>query len=301
MQILTFDTSALNALSNDTESAALVAGINAAYRVRLCGSSVDEILATQNEQTRNRLLSICPQLLAVGDCTWPFNWIVEKLIAGFERAPGFDWKALNVRSIEYEDEISRRETMTQEFVRQQHAELSAAKRRLAGILDSARPTVEASFAAGAPRPQSFREFLQMAQGTFWYYAGRLYKRGGGAQTGDQRLQEFVKTCPPFQAMVLAAAMFVYGRCVRGAQLPESRRADRLDILMAIYLPYCDLFVTNDRKQEACLRDIASEADIDSVVVPYNRLRDSLASIGTAFRAKCGTLMTQWRHETNLHG
>ena len=79
-------------------------------------------------------------------------------------------------------------------------------------------------------------------------------------------------------MVLASMMFLYGRCVREENVPGSHRADRLDVLMAIYLPYCDVFVTNDPKQGTCLREIASEADIDALVLAYERFRTSLVAL-----------------------
>jgi len=102
-----FDTSGLNALLDDPDSGTLVEGIKAGYRVRLCGSSVDEILGTTDDVRRNRLLDLCCKLLAVGTCSWPFNWIVEKQIASFDRSAEFDWKDLDVESAEYQEEISR--------------------------------------------------------------------------------------------------------------------------------------------------------------------------------------------------
>jgi hypothetical protein len=118
----------------------------------------------------------------------------------------------------------------------------------------------------------------MAQGTFWNFAREEYNRGGGQAPGDEPLRRFVKACPPFQAMVLAIMMLLYGRCVREDNIPGSYRADRLDVLMATYLPYCDAFVTKDSKQETCLREIASEADIDASVSKYGRFRTGLAAL-----------------------
>ena len=134
------------------------------------------------------------------------------------------------------------------------------------MFDSERPAIEAFFAPG------------MAQGAFRNIARGHYNRAGGRAQDVEALRRFVKACPPFQAMVLASMMFLYGRCVREENVPGSHRADRLDVLMAIYLPYCDVFVTNDPKQGTCLREIASEADIDALVLAYERFRTSLVAL-----------------------
>jgi hypothetical protein len=274
---LMFDTSGLNAFLDDQASDALVQGIKAGYRVRLCGSSADELFATSGQTRRNKLLDLCCKLLAVGECTWPFNWIIEKQIASFDHSGDFDWKSLDVKSAGYEEEISRRERLTVEVVEQQRIALFEAKKQLAALFDSERPVIEAFFAPGVRRPQDFHQFLGMAQGTFWNFARGHYNRAGGKSQDDGALRRFVKACPPFQAMLLAIMMFLYGRCVKKENVPGSYRAGRLDVLMATYLPYCDILVTKDSKQEICLREIASEADIDASVLEYGRFRNVLVA------------------------
>ncbi len=43
-------------------------------------------------------------------------------------------------------------------------------------------------------------------------------------------------------------------------------ADRNDLMMSVYLPYCEYFLSNDREQIKSLREVASTAAIDAEVL-----------------------------------
>jgi hypothetical protein len=67
--------------------------------------------------------------------------------------------------------------------------------------------------------------------------------------------------------VSCAAQFQYG-------LPERKekaeyKAGRLDLFMATYLPYCDLFVTGDEGRENALSVIATEVGVSTRVMSYS--------------------------------
>ena len=92
------------------------------------------------------------------------------------------------------------------------------------------------------------------------------------------MRDFAERCPPFQMMVMAAVKAQYERAI--VEKPRGKkRAGRLDLLMAIYLPYCRVFVTHDSDQEACLRDIAAVAHLDTEILSYTEFRSRL--LGTA--------------------
>jgi hypothetical protein len=50
--------------------------------------------------------------------------------------------------------------------------------------------------------------------------------------------------------------------------PPKKRAGRNDQMMAVYLPYCDRFVTRDKKQLERLRDVSAEAKLNCEVSSY---------------------------------
>jgi len=48
-----------------------------------------------------------------------------------------------------------------------------------------------------------------------------------------------------------------------------KRAGRNDQMMAVYLPYCDRFVTREKKQLERLRDVSAEAKLNCEVSSYD--------------------------------
>jgi hypothetical protein len=45
--------------------------------------------------------------------------------------------------------------------------------------------------------------------------------------------------------------------------------------MAVYLPYCDVFVTRDAEQESCLRELTKHIGIDTEVLAFDAFTDEL--------------------------
>jgi hypothetical protein len=54
-------------------------------------------------------------------------------------------------------------------------------------------------------------------------------------------------------------------------LGEKFKAGGNDLFMSIYLPYCDKFVTAEKKgeQEKCLREVASLVNLETKIVSYD--------------------------------
>jgi len=49
----------------------------------------------------------------------------------------------------------------------------------------------------------------------------------------------------------------------------------MDLFAAIYLPYCDVYVTGDVEQMGCLIEVASLAGLSTDVVHYHEFRAKL--------------------------
>ena len=60
---LIFDTSGINCLADDADSAALIAGLQSGFHVRLTFTSICEIIANTNGVRRQVLLAVCKRLL----------------------------------------------------------------------------------------------------------------------------------------------------------------------------------------------------------------------------------------------
>jgi len=77
---------------------------------------------------------------------------------------------------------------------------------------------------------------------------------------DAVLKTFLDLCPPMRAIVYAFELTHYDRSLR-KEKALSYKAGRNDQMMAVYLPYCDQFLTDDKQQHRCLTEVASRAGI----------------------------------------
>ena len=109
----------------------------------------------------------------------------------------------------------------------------------------------------------------------WAYGDLLYGKVAKKSYDETTIRAFYGDCPPFRALAVGLCAAQYERCVRDLRCGESLRAGRVDTFMATYLPCCDHFVTNDRKQLALLRAAASEANITVSVWSYSEFRNTL--------------------------
>lgn len=276
---LVFDTSVINQLTAENDFPALAAGLTAAYFIRLTGSNIGELVATTRSEKREQLLDTCQRLLASGECIDPFNWIVEKHTKAFDQNPRqYDWKKVNVYNCAIEQEVIRRAFIGDELARQEKEGATEAKGSFEKIFCSPRPAFDKTFSRGTERPTTFADFvtrLQKPGGAFWTGYGQwLYARNIKDEPDEAKVRDFAARCPPFLMMVLAAVMAQYRRAI--VETPKRRkRAGRVDLLMSVYLPYCRVFVTHDDDQEACLREMAAVADLDTEIFSYRDFRSRL--------------------------
>ena len=280
--ILALDTSSINKLTADPEFTVLVAGLITGYHIRLNGSNIAEIAATQNAEKRERLLDTCQRLLIQGDCIDPFNWIVEKHTKRFDANPtDYDWKRVNVTNRVFEKEVTDRGSLNDEMARQEKTSAEEAKKQFEELFCSMRPGFDKIFAKGTKRPETFADFVKVLQkpgGAFWtVYGQKFYARNVGDKPDEAKIRDFAGRCPPFLMMILAAVMAQYKRAIVSTP-PSKKRAGRVDLLTGVYLPYCHIFVTDDRDHARCLRDMGAVAGLETEVLWYRSFRDRLVCI-----------------------
>lgn len=90
---LIFDTTGINRFAEDrTLADPLIAGLSSGYIVRVTATNVEESIATDNPDKRNRLLEVCKELIKGdgGEIIRPFHRITEGLVAEFERSGKVD-------------------------------------------------------------------------------------------------------------------------------------------------------------------------------------------------------------------
>jgi len=282
---LTFDSSAINRLTEDKESDVLIAAVKTAYFVRLTATNVDELIATpkkkligpptEKRKKRDALLKTCGDLLTVGECIFPHHFISDALVMDYQNHGQSNWQTLKIRSRHYEDLISRPELVKELSISQRNfgkRTQSAFARTFAGLGRKLERLFKKRI---VKRPASFAELLsilQVPKGAFWQFAAVFYKHGAKRKPGEAKIRKFIAACPPFHAFVLSLVMAEYGYSVRDHKALGSYRAGRSDLLSALYLPYCDIFVSDDKVQLRCLPEIAGVCYPSVEILRYKDFR-----------------------------
>jgi hypothetical protein len=278
---LSVDCSAINRLTEDKESDVLTAAIKTAYYVRLTATNFDEVIATPKKKLltigkkkirkRDALLDTCGKLLSSGECIFPYHWISDILVRDYQKHRKSNWQSLRLRSRDYEDQIARRDLVGQLSVEQRNF-AKRSQKQFAKVFDGLGRKLEKLFVEGKiKRPNSFGKLLailQVPKGAFWSIAAVFYKHGAKRKPSEAKLRKFIKACPPFHAFVLSVVMAEYGYGVRERKAHGSYRAGKFDLLSALYLPYCDIFVTDDVRQLRCLPEIAATVKLSVEILKY---------------------------------
>jgi hypothetical protein len=281
--ILSFDTSALNHLTDDDNLDSCIAAIQSGYEVRLPELATGEIYANTKFQRRKALYEVCRKLLTNGYCISPPHWLISSLAKCHHRDPiTFDWSNVPWRIRADEEQICASTILDDERLATSQWENQK----------NSKEDFEAGFKRGSSRgggglgPWNDWIKRQEQNGELLAVATNLYQRAlsydqntGGlrvdqtVELGEEESGKFVNSCPPFRALVYAYAMTAYDRgCTQRPSGEPEYDAGRNDQLMSVYLPYCDKFITADGSQELCLREIARAASIATEVLSYSDFR-----------------------------
>jgi len=277
--VLTFDTSVHNRLVDDGEkSDSIFARLKDGYFVRLAGLAIEEIIATPDRSERAALLQGFSRLrCGAHDCLLPNNELLRQLIRAHESdGAKFDWRSVNVTSPEYASGTSDHDLIADDQLsEQQRLHLMEQKKAFEKPFSDLRPKLDKILRKHKePHPLSFREVLPQIRpegGLVCGFAKALYERGGWSSLSDVSIGDFMDRCPPFRAAVYGLLLAWYDRSLGDRHNREKFQAGRIDIFMAVYLPYCDQFITAEEhgEQERCLQEVAFAADINTHVRSYD--------------------------------
>lgn len=132
-----------------------------------------------------------------------------------------------------------------------------------------RPKLDAILAENpSKRPANYRDAVSIAKldgGVLCGMGRELYRYVAGSEPAEAEMRTFMEVRPPFR---VACYGLIAGWSHGALRVQDGKpMAGRNDLFMAVYLPYCDRFVTGDWPQEKSLREIAAEAcvpcDVDS--------------------------------------
>lgn len=270
------DTSTVNALADDRDREALIAGLRSGYFVRFPFTTVSEVVATTSGARRKHLLRVCRRLLlSAGDCIEPHGEIIKAMVARFEKSQPLDLTHVDPRMEEAENEILRAENFDDELATMEREEGRAHNKVFVGVYSDAKAAFDELATSGIKMPCDVAELVSQLQqgGAFWTLARNLYERVATIPADDATIKRFYADCEPFRALMIAIFAAQFDRCIRPSTEGPSLKSGRNDTFMATCLPYCDQFVTNDAGQFACYREVVFLAGLDVTVRSFEEFRN----------------------------
>ena len=272
-----FDTRGVNQLEDGgAQSEPLMKAMECGFKVLLPAMTVDEILSTPATKNPRRevLVARCQRLLVSGQCLWPPHWILQQLISEHFKNPLlFDWTKTEMRARVYERAIIERDFIDELCV-QQRKEQFELEKRFEKMWTELRPKLDQILAQEpSKRPTSYRDAVGIATaegGILWGIGTELYRYVTGSTLTEVEIKRFMEVCPPFRVACYALVLSWYVGALKLRLPEENSPAGRNDLMMAVYLPYCDRFIADESSQGTSLREIAAEASINCDVLTFEQ-------------------------------
>jgi hypothetical protein len=276
-----FETSAINGLADDKDKTPILRSLGFAYYAWIPETVVSEVVADPELQRRSSRLTVFNMLRNDGNCISPFNWIIEQHSRSWRLDPGnYNWRAQDIVLRALEDELAHPELLNSLSEKTLESQRKA-ENQFAELFDSARPAFQKIFSAGAQRPP-VREVVSKLladDGAYMSIGAGFVERVTSKRPTEQETKSFVRHCPPFNALLVGLCVAQYDRCIRGDREPWiAWKAGRHDMFSAVYLPYCDVFVTRDEPQQEGLTEVASITGLNVSVETYKTFKRRLFGI-----------------------
>jgi hypothetical protein len=283
-KILICDASGINWLLNDSESETLTPKLKERYRVRITQTNLVELSATKDAATRARLLDLCQELLQAGDTIVPYHSIIERMAECHARyKERFSWTDVDVRDHATAAEIVERQfVMCDVIAAETRCDNEERNQEFLQIFRDAQQKFEARLAGQLDDlPETVNELIAILKdnGTFWKHAAGMYEKANFISISDRDIRGFIRRCPPFHAAGLVSAVAQFQYAFPPRRRPSLYKAGRLDLFVAPYLAYADVFVTNDGGQASALRAIGKEVGLPVRVLDYSDFKKKLLADG----------------------
>ena len=280
-QTLSFDTSGINRLIDPrVDRTAALAAMQSAFHLRVTGTSVDEIIADPERSRRTEQLDVCKMLMRDGDVLLPFHELLRNHIVAFEGGSAYSWRTVPFEASDYRREIALREITTDALSEEQLQHAVASAEEFETIYADARPHFDAIFERhtdrARPSVEEVIEAFQQPDGSFWEMAARLYERAYGHRPDESAMRNFVDLCPPFRTILYAMVLAQHDRVIAEKTDSElAKLAGRIDVFSATFLPYCAIFVSDDRDQQRFLRKVVELSGLSTEILWFNTFLDRI--------------------------
>ncbi len=309
--IVIFDTSAVNAIYDDSARDNRMNQLLNIYSPRLTFAVLDEILATANNENnqlldyrRKQLFEITLRLQNAGDCLLPFHYLLINHVKAFVCDERYDWTIVNCCGNKLKETIvEQRHGLSDQLVQEQRKQNLDLEKQYKLKFTDIRGQILAD-ENWKDRFHSLDNFIHFAfgdNGPYWIEAASHVKKALQISVEEEESQnpndvpiirklkdaenritvsdvkQFVDVSPPFKAHIYGIAYTAYSR-IHDPSLNSKQRASsagRVDTFMTLYLPYCRYFVTNDNGQFDCHKKVASKLGNVTDVFMYEDFWKSL--------------------------
>jgi len=274
--IVTFDTNAHNRLTDDPRSVSVLAEMRSMW-FRFAGLSIEELFAAPTSR-RDALFASCQEIRSgPSECFLPSNLLTEQLILSHFHDPvAFNWKTVDVRWPDCDRLVRNPEFFSDETVSKEQRDFQwerkqSDKQRFVEL----RPKLQPVFGAhGEAPPTTFQEAISrldnVGNRAMWFKAQFYYDCVTRTDSTEAMVKEFAASCPPFFSLIYAEfAVPWYNNAARDPNTGERVIAGSNDLYMSAYLPYVDMFVTDDTDQEKALREVARLAKLETKILSYD--------------------------------
>lgn len=280
MAIYCFDTSAINSLHDDVERENIVQGLLATNRTYVTALNIIEACGTESQDRRRSLISLLRKLSGrYRPLAFPNKILQTFAIA---HAKGDDqavititkqqdgiWVALN-KPFEVDEGI-RQEAFKWKSEIEKH--FRAAHRK-------ARKPFEKLFKTGSsPRIRKVSTLIRyyMENPEFLYHnvVGPIYMRSTAVELPFVSSREFLSNMPTWQLFLIGWAHAIFNQAIKENGYSPKKNPGSIDLWCAVYLCFCDFFITNDRAQHQALRLVNTFNPRKTRIFSYQNFRKRL--------------------------
>jgi hypothetical protein len=274
------DTSAWNALLDDSRPDHLLEFLRA-VTILPTTLAVSELAATEDGERRRALIRLVknagrgnrplatPNQLMILACQGYSRRDPVLTINGGDDAEGA-WIALS--NPDLVDAESQRLALM--FNREREAIFREWNEGLRGALQSI-------FRAGVTQPRSMSALIRhySRNNDFLYgVVNRIYERTVGNALPQDELWPLLNSVPYWRPFLMSYACAFYQGAVRDEGFGHVRNPGQLDLWSAAYLPACDVFITNDRRQRRALKVINRGCSRRARIVSYTEWTNQLTQV-----------------------
>jgi hypothetical protein len=276
--IFCFDTSGINRLHDDTEGQFLLQGILVTNTARVTALNVIEAAATKDEVRRRSLVNLLRQLSAGIRPLCTPNMLLQIMAKAHARR---DSRAIITVSDEEEgiwavldhpeklgedekEEALRWKKSLEDPFKESHRE--------------ARPAFQSLLESGkGGRPRSSAELIRLFlknDRQVVELTQKLYSDATGKQISIDEVRLFLQQTPQWVLFYCGWGHAIFVRALRKDKFGK-HNAGTIDLWCAIYLPHCDVFVTDDVAQRRALRILNVFNGKRARIMSYEEMRARL--------------------------